>query len=122
VYETIESVGIEIKQFPSIDTEVVLSTAHTGIINTHKHIVSIIIHFGDIIYKIRVSSIKTFGLGWKDHPTFLNMDIVIPVTEATNAPNARGCITTGNDTPIPPAKRNAPENKRPVIEARRKLE
>ena len=47
--------------------------------------------------------------------------MTMPVIEATNAPNAKGCITTGNGAPIPPANKKAPENKRPVIEARRKF-
>ena len=47
--------------------------------------------------------------------------MTIPVIEATNAPNARGWITTGMGAPIPPENKNAPENNRPVIDARRRL-
>ena len=48
--------------------------------------------------------------------------MTIPVIEATNAPNANGCITTGNGAPIPPENKKAPENNNPVIDARRKFE
>ena len=53
---------------------------------------------------------------------FLNIDITIPVTLAIKAPAAIGCKTIGIVTPIPPAKRNAPENNKPVIDANLRLE
>ena len=53
---------------------------------------------------------------------FFHIDIIIPVIEATRAPYAIGCTTSGNDTPMPPENKNAPENNKPTIEASLKLE
>jgi hypothetical protein len=52
----------------------------------------------------------------------LNIDIIIPVHEAVNAPHAIGCKITGIEIPIPPANKNAPENNSPHIEANLRLE
>ena len=41
--------------------------------------------------------------------------------EATRAPYAIGCTTSGNDTPMPPENKNAPENNKPTIDANRRL-
>ena len=62
------------------------------------------------------------GSWWACYPMFFIMERQIPAILATNAPNARGAMGAGIDTPkIPPAVKNILENKIPVMDARRKF-